>query len=707
MSADVVRTPLFVRGGPAEAPGNGGPHDPSPWRRTTLRTRLGLVAAVGVVVLLVAGGVALDGLAAMRDADREVVRVAEARRRNEVAARALDAVRDVASRVSPATDAEVNAAIDQLDDAGVALAARSPAPNLDPVVEEVRAGDTTVAQMATSLRDVARSGGTPTPTQIASLSAAHREAAASHESLESALASVQSRAEREVDGARRSALVRLAVVLGLGAAAMVAAALALARGITRSTRVLGQVMRRFGDGDLHSRAPEALDEVGVLARSFNLLADGTAERIRAMASDSERITQLRIVSEALEIAPDEADVHRIMEHALGMFVPGMPAELLVSSAGSTMLHQMVTNPNGGAPNCPVADLGDCVAIRWGRAVTWEHPDALNTCPLMRDRPSGPRSAACVPMASGGAVIGVLHATAEPGEPPSTSTVEQLVSLASRAGTRVAAIRTLERSRQQAGTDTLTGVANRRSLETAMVDLIRRSTPFVVVMADIDRFKLLNDNFGHEVGDRALRLFAEVLSDNVRGQDIVARIGGEEFVLVYPETDMERALEVIERIRSALAETLVDSGLPPFTCSFGVASSAMGEDVESILRVADAGLLTAKEEGRDRVVLADQELASKVFVPRAPSPPLHALHTGRETPPSGDEPPSSGPSSSPPDAAPSQPAASADTPAAGGRTSLFRPPGSGSSGPTPVGSEQPAGLWAPPVRPQDGTKDLGR
>src|SRR5690606_23742315 len=119
-------------------------------------------------------------------ADREVVRVAEARRRNEVAARALDAVRDVASRVPPATDAEVNAAIDQLDDAGVALAARSPAPNLDPVVEEVRAGDTTVAQMATSLRDVARSGGTPTPTQIASLSAAHREAAASHESLESA-----------------------------------------------------------------------------------------------------------------------------------------------------------------------------------------------------------------------------------------------------------------------------------------------------------------------------------------------------------------------------------------------------------------------------------------------------------------------------------------------------------------------------------------
>jgi len=681
MSADVVRTPLFVRSG-ADAPSrNGGaPQEPSRWRRTSLRTRIVLLAALGVVFMVAIGAVAADGVSSMRDAGDTATRAAEGRRRNQIAARALDGVREVASRVPPATEAEVDAAISEMEAAGAALAASHPDPNLEPVVDQVRAGDTTVARMATTLRDVARSGGTPTPTQLASLRAAHREASTGHDGLDGALASVQAQANREADSARRDTYVRVGVLLGAGTLAVVVAVVALGRGLGRSTRVLGQVMRRFGDGDLHGRAPEARDEVGVLARSFNQLADGTAERMRAMASDSERITQLRIVSEALEIAPDEADVHRIMEHALGMFVPGMPAELLVSSAGSTALHQMVKNPNGGAPNCPVGDLGDCVAIRWGRAVTWEHPDALNTCPLMRDRPSGPRSAACVPMASGGAVIGVLHATAEPGDPPSPSTVEQLVSLASRAGTRVAAIRTLERSRLQAGTDTLTGVANRRSLETSMGDLIRRSTPFVVVMADLDRFKSLNDNYGHEVGDRALKLFAEVLSENVRGHDIVARIGGEEFVLVYPETDLERAMEVIERIRAALAQSVAGSGLPPFTCSFGVASSAMGEDVESILRVADAGLLTAKDEGRDRVVLADGDLASRVFGPRAPSPPPDVDG------PEGEDPAGHQPTSEQPIVA----------------GSLFS---AGAGEDLSPGVSEPAGLWAPPpTRPHVGSTD---
>jgi diguanylate cyclase (GGDEF)-like protein len=140
------------------------------------------------------------------------------------------------------------------------------------------------------------------------------------------------------------------------------------------------------------------------------------------------------------------------------------------------------------------------------------------------------------------------------------------------------------------------------------------------MADLDHFKALNDTYGHEIGDRALRRFAEVLSDNVRGHDIVARVGGEEFVLVYPETDLDRAMEIIERIRAALALAISEAGLPAFTCSFGVASSSVAEDVDSIIRVADAGLLTAKEEGRDRVVHSDAALAARVFGHRAPSPP---------------------------------------------------------------------------------------
>ena len=132
------------------------------------------------------------------------------------------------------------------------------------------------------------------------------------------------------------------------------------------------------------------------------------------------------------------------------------------------------------------------------------------------------------------------------------------------------------------------------------------------VADVDLFKTLNDNYGHETGDRALQLFAKVLEDNVRGHDVVARYGGEEFVLVYPELTVKKAMEVIERIRLALEKAIEAAGLPPFTCSFGVTHSSSADTVDGIIRIADAGLLQAKDLGRNRVVFADLDLAAEVF-----------------------------------------------------------------------------------------------
>ena len=131
-------------------------------------------------------------------------------------------------------------------------------------------------------------------------------------------------------------------------------------------------------------------------------------------------------------------------------------------------------------------------------------------------------------------------------------MEQLVGLATQTGTRFSALRTLESSRHEASTDGLTGLPNRRTLETQIGELFERDTPFVMVLADLDRFKLLNDNYGHEVGDRALQLFAGVLRDSVRANDVVARLGGEEFVLVYPTMSVEISIEAIDRVRTALA-----------------------------------------------------------------------------------------------------------------------------------------------------------
>jgi diguanylate cyclase (GGDEF)-like protein len=295
-------------------------------------------------------------------------------------------------------------------------------------------------------------------------------------------------------------------------------------------------------------------------------------------------------------------------------------ELLMSAPDSTALHQVAVNPNGGAPNCPVEETAACPAIRRAAALTFEEPDAINSCPMLRERPSGPCSAVCVPVNAGGTLVGVLHATGAPGDPPPPAVRDQMVTLAAQTGARIGSMRTLESSRVEATTDGLTGLANRRMLNATLADLLRTSTPFVLVVADLDHFKSLNDTYGHETGDRALQLFAQVLQGNVRGRDLVARYGGEEFVLVYPEMNVRLSMEVLERIRGALAESVAETGIPPFTASFGVTHSSVGADIDTIIRVADAGLLMAKDLGRDRIVYSDADLAAEVFSGRGEDRP---------------------------------------------------------------------------------------
>lgn len=175
-------------------------------------------------------------------------------------------------------------------------------------------------------------------------------------------------------------------------------------------------------------------------------------------------------------------------------------------------------------------------------------------------------------------------------------------------------RTLERLRaanevieKLARTDPLTLLVNRRGLEEAIAHerdrAERTGEPLSVVALDLDRFKRVNDTWGHAVGDRLLSAVGEALRAGVRPYDVAARMGGEEFLLVLPATRRERAAEVAERLRARVAELVVE-GLPErVTSSAGVAEHARGETTEALLERADAALYEAKRLGRDRVVLA--------------------------------------------------------------------------------------------------------
>jgi diguanylate cyclase (GGDEF)-like protein len=161
--------------------------------------------------------------------------------------------------------------------------------------------------------------------------------------------------------------------------------------------------------------------------------------------------------------------------------------------------------------------------------------------------------------------------------------------------------------QLARTDPLTGLANRRTLDEALQREIARAERSVerlsVIIADLDHFKSVNDQYGHLAGDQVLVHTAAVFGSQLRPYDVAARFGGEEFVLLLPGTSMDSAITVAERIRKDVAESKVPECPRQVTVSLGVASWMAGETPEGFVARADAALSTAKRTGRNRVEAA--------------------------------------------------------------------------------------------------------
>jgi diguanylate cyclase (GGDEF)-like protein/PAS domain S-box-containing protein len=317
--------------------------------------------------------------------------------------------------------------------------------------------------------------------------------------------------------------------------------------------------------------------------------------------------------EALEMADEEGSAYDVVERAMKEISTTTPMELLLSDSSRAHLKQVATSPSAGAPECPVESPFSCAAVRRGSAVVFDSSEALNACPKLRGRPEGACSAACVPVGFMGRALGVLHVTAPENEPPDALAVEQLTVLATQAGARIGTVRAFEKSQLQAATDGLTGLANRRTTQTQLRGLIKAGRGFAIAFADLDEFKKLNDKHGHEAGDRALRLFAQVCQSVLREHDVVARWGGEEFLLVLPDLDRQSALSVLERIRERLAEGHVGNH-PRFTASFGLTDSTEAESLEELLLIADAALYDAKASGRDRITVGAPLVGAALSAP---------------------------------------------------------------------------------------------
>lgn len=173
--------------------------------------------------------------------------------------------------------------------------------------------------------------------------------------------------------------------------------------------------------------------------------------------------------------------------------------------------------------------------------------------------------------------------------------------------RVASIRAEEQMELLATTDTLTGLFNRRKMHELInqevVRYQRDKKSFLLVITDIDHFKQFNDNYGHDCGDYVLKQVSQLMKDSLRQQDIVARWGGEEFLIMLPETELEGGVQAIEKLRETMANTVYEYEANTFsvTMTFGVTVYDGSCDVDGCIKRADEMLYAGKRGGRNRVV----------------------------------------------------------------------------------------------------------
>jgi len=252
-------------------------------------------------------------------------------------------------------------------------------------------------------------------------------------------------------------------------------------------------------------------------------------------------------------------------------------------------------------DCPLLSLPDNEPQRFSNDDGW---------PFTRCLPGLPRFASgiALPLRARGRRMGFLVFFANPSQIYSDADAQLAQTFAYQAAIALENAHLYEQAVHMSITDALTGLYNRRKFFNLAGQELERSqryqTPFSVVTLDVDWFKKVNDTYGHDMGDQALREVSSRLRAGVRSVDVVARIGGEEFAILLPETSLEEARQVAERLRFGFANQAVvwrDQQVL-ITASFGVtAIDDECTDLEMMMKRADQALYRAKQTGRNRVV----------------------------------------------------------------------------------------------------------
>jgi diguanylate cyclase (GGDEF)-like protein len=325
------------------------------------------------------------------------------------------------------------------------------------------------------------------------------------------------------------------------------------------------------------------------------------------------------MGDMLQASAIPADAYAVTTRFAQTLIPASTGALFVYSASRNNLEVVM---RWGEPHQNEQDFlasDECWALRSGRLHLVEDPHTGLLCRHLPEPP--PTCYLCAPMIAHGETLGMLHlrmsrhnsASSEAKLPESSELTWLARTIAQRLALALADMRLRETLRAQSICDPLTGWHNRRYMEETLEREIGRAArnrrPLAVIMLDIDNFKEFNDLFGHEAGDVALQNLCQMLKTHVRSEDVACRYGGDEFVLVLPDTSAELAAQRVEDMRITVGNREMQfrgQMLRPMTLSFGIATFPTdGRTSQDLLRASDTALFRAKSEGRDRVRLHGQ------------------------------------------------------------------------------------------------------
>jgi diguanylate cyclase (GGDEF)-like protein/PAS domain S-box-containing protein len=330
--------------------------------------------------------------------------------------------------------------------------------------------------------------------------------------------------------------------------------------------------------------------------------------VEKLQSTQREVTLINWLNELLQRCQTVEEIYRVVELTLTELLPGRSGWLAVPDPkGQTFEIVCAWGPRSQDEAVFAGD--SCWALRAGRPHEVADPASAPLCghlsrPVVSDY-------LCQPLIVQGEVLGLLHLKAIAAGDSGAETGRALAVTAGEAiKLSLSNLRLREVLREQAIRDPLTGLYNRRFLDELLPRelrrAIRRKAPLSLAIADLDHFKRFNDTYGHQTGDLLLRQVGALLQTTLRAVDVVCRLGGEEFVIVLPDSPADAIVARLEELRTRARALRVEVGsgsVPGVSLSIGVAQAPdHGSTEEELLHAADHALYAAKRRGRDRVVV---------------------------------------------------------------------------------------------------------